>query len=126
MTETINYTAKHETITEVGTIKLFSCQIQPTGSDTKLVNKSIPKSTTLDFNSKLIEVSHSVDIDLTLNNLITSLLEPHIKIPVVIGNVPFRSTESVSRDLTKDATAANLSSVEGPPFVVPGCPSQKP
>ena len=70
----------------------FSCQIQPSRSETKSVEFALHPSITLGFTTKLITVSHSVMLWILNHSLEAIGSSPPIFIPVVIGNVPFRGT----------------------------------
>ena len=71
----------------------FSCQIQPSGSDTKSVEFDLPPSIILGFATEIITVSHSVKMWIT-HSLDVGVWfgAPPISVPVVIGNVPFHGT----------------------------------
>ena len=96
----------------------FSCQIQPSGSDTKSVEFELPPSIILGFTSQIITVSHSVR--LWINHSWEAFggifATPPISIPVVIGNVPFHGTQQPLPFSSTQPPAAAPSSLQQPSY----------
>ena len=70
----------------------FSCQIPPSGSETKLIQFDLPPSIILGFTTEIIAISHSVNVWITHSLEVVSFAVPPISVPIVIGNVPFHGT----------------------------------
>ena len=95
----------------------FSCQIQPSGSDTKSVEFDLPPSISLGFATKIITVSHSVNLWTTFSvGVFGGFASSPISIPIVIGNVPFDDTQQPLPLDSTQSPAAAPSSLQQPGY----------
>ena len=128
VTQSIFYNARgtHRSVSEP--IGNFSCQIQPSGSDTKSVEYDPPPSIILGFTTQILTVSHSVNLWISHSwELFGGVFAtPLISVPVVVGNVPFHGTEqpSLLSSYTQPSAAAppSLQQLPGYPPQGPGVP----
>ena len=92
--QTIVYNARGHHKHGHDTIGNFSCQIPPSGNETKSIEFDLPPSIFLGFTTEIITVSHSVRlwISHSLEAFGGLFAVPPISVPVVIGNVPFHGT----------------------------------
>lgn len=115
------YNAHGHTRSSSDTVGNFSCQIPASGSDTKSVEFDLPPSINLGFTTRIINVSHSVRLWITHSLGMNFFMGPTLAVPVVIGNVPFHGTQTISQD-----SATGYPAPQGPPSNPAGYPPQGP
>ena len=105
LTQKIAYSADGKHKTDSKTIGDFSHEIQPSDTDTKSSEFALPATVVLGFSSKIIKVSHCVNLWLDHSwNLGGIFSEPPVSVPVVIGNVLI--SEAVPQGSTPAESAA--------------------
>lgn len=118
------YNAHGHTKSSSDTIGNFSCQILASGSDTKSVEFELPPSVNLGFTTRIIYVSHSVRLWISHSLGMNFFAGPTLAVPVVIGNVPFRGTQTGLQGSTQQP--AGYPAPQEPPSNLAGYPPQGP